>query len=127
MSGGRLGRRAFGASILLLTVTGRKTGKQRTVPLMYFRDKDNDSTNLLIVASKGGDPKHPEWYSNLVANPNVIVQIGREKLPMRAVTATKEEKSKVWPQIVKAYKGYEEYQQKTTRDIPVVILTKSIQ
>ena len=120
LSGGRLGTRAFGNSILLLTVKGRKTGKQRTTPLLYFRDDDN----LLVVASKGGHPKHPEWYNNLVASPEVMVQIGHEKLPMRAATATEDEKSRLWPEIVRAYKGYGEYQRKTTRNIPVVILKK---
>ena len=120
LSGGRLGTRAFGNSILLLTVKGRKTGKQRTTPLLYFRNADN----LLVVASKGGHPKHPEWYNNLVASPEVMVQIGHEKLPMRAATATEDEKSRLWPEIVRAYKGYGEYQRKTTRNIPVVILKK---
>ena len=120
LSGGRLGARAFGNSVLLLTVKGRKTGKQRTTPLLYFRDDDN----LLVVASKGGHPKHPEWYNNLVASPEVMVQIGHEKLPMRAATATEDEKSRLWPEIVRAYKSYGEYQRKTTRNIPVVILKK---
>lgn len=120
VSGGRVGGRAFGVPILLLTVIGRKTGKQRTTPLLYLKDDDN----LLVVASKGGNPKHPEWYLNLAANPDVVVQIGREKLPMRAFTATEEDKSRIWPQIVKAYKNYEEYQRKTTRNIPVVILKR---
>ena len=120
LSGGRLGARAFGNSVLLLTVMGHKTGKQRTTPLLYFKD----GNNLLVVASKGGHPKHPVWYKNLVANPDVMVQIGREKIPMRAATATEDEKSRLWPEIVRAYKGYEEYQRKTTRNIPIVILKK---
>ena len=120
LTGARLGSRLLGVPILLLTVTGRKTGKKRTIPLMYF----NDGEDLLIVASKGGHPSHPEWYLNLVANPDVIVQVGREKLQMRSVTATENEKSRLWPQVVKAYKGYEEYQSKTTRKIPVVILKR---
>jgi deazaflavin-dependent oxidoreductase (nitroreductase family) len=120
LSGGRLGTQVFGVPILLLTVTGRKTGKQRTTPLMYFRDGDN----LLLVASKGGHPKNPEWYANLVANPDVEVQAGREKLTMRAFTASEEEKSRFWTQIVKGYKSYDDYQKKTTRNIPVVILKK---
>jgi len=120
LSGGRLGARAFGNSILLLTVIGRKTGKRRSTPLLYFKDGDD----LLIVASKGGHPKHPVWYKNLVANPDIMVQIGHEKIPMRAATATEDEKSRLWPEIVRAYKGYEEYQRKTTRNIPIVILKK---
>src|SRR3970040_2287474 len=117
LNGGRIGARAFGNSVLLLTVIGRKTGKQRTTPLLYFRDGDN----LLVVASKGGHPKHPAWYENLVANPDVMVQIGHEKMPMRAITATEDEKSRLWPEIVRAYNGYAEYQRKTTRNIPIVI------
>ena len=120
LSGSRIGARAFGNSVLLLTVIGRKTGKQRTTPLLYFSDGDN----LLVVASKGGHPKHPRWYENLVANPDVMVQIGHEKMPMRAITATEDEKSRLWPEIVRSYKGYGEYQRKTTRNIPVVILKK---
>lgn len=120
LSGGRIGTQAFGVPILLLTVTGRKSGRQRTTPLMYFKEGDD----LLLVASKGGHPKHPEWYVNLVANPDVVVQIRREKLQMRAFTAPEDEKSRLWPQIAREFKGYEEYQRKTTRNIPVVILRK---
>ncbi|MBI3024026.1 MAG: nitroreductase family deazaflavin-dependent oxidoreductase [Thaumarchaeota archaeon] len=120
LTGARLGSRFLGVPILLLTVTGRKTGRQRTTPLMYF----NDGENLLIVASKGGHPSHPEWYLNLVANPDVIAQVGREKIQMRSSTATDYERSRLWPQVVKAYSGYGEYQSKTARKIPVVILKR---
>ncbi len=120
LTGARLGSRLFGVPILLLTVTGRKTGSQRTTPLMYF----NDGEDLLIVASKGGDPRHPEWYLNLVANPDVMVQVGRKKMQMRAFTATDDERSRLWPQVVKAYGGYAGYQSKTARKIPVVILKR---
>ena len=120
LTGARLGSRFLGVPILLLTVKGRKTGKQRTTPLMYF----NDGEDLLIVASKGGHPSHPEWYLNLVANPDVTAQVGREKLQMRSVTATENERSRLWPQLVRGYKGYEEYQSKTARKIPVVILKR---
>lgn len=120
LTGARLGSRFLGVPILLLTVTGRKTGRQRTTPLMYF----NDAEDLLIVASKGGHPSHPEWYLNLVANPDVMVQVGREKIQMRSFTANDDERSRLWPQVVKGYNGYGEYQSKTTRKIPVVILKR---
>lgn len=120
LTGARLGSRFLGVPILLLTITGRKTGRQRTTPLMYF----NDGEDLLIVASKGGHPSHPEWYLNLVANPDVMVQVGGEKIKMRSYTATDDERSRLWPQVVKGYNGYGEYQSKTTRKIPVVILRR---
>ena len=120
MSRGHLGAHLVGAPVLLLTVKGRKTGKTRTTPLMYL----SDETKIVIVASKGGDQMHPAWYLNLHANPEVSVQIGKEKSSMLATTATAKEKARLWPKLVMMFKPYAEYQANTSRDIPVVLLSK---
>jgi deazaflavin-dependent oxidoreductase (nitroreductase family) len=118
-TGGRLGGRAGKAPMLLLTVTGRKSGRPRTTPLVYLPDGDR----RILIASFGGDDRHPQWYLNLQANPEATVQIGAETHRVRAATATAEEKAELWPRIVQIWPGYEGYQRKTERDIPVVILT----
>ena len=119
-SGGKMGGSMKGAPILLLTTTGRKTGKSRTNPLLYLTDGDA----LVIVASVGGAPTHPVWFLNLKANPDVEVRIGNEKEKRRAREATPEERERLWPQLVAMYAGYAQYQQKTTRTIPVVLLER---
>src|SRR6185437_14619495 len=91
LSGGRLGRALGPMQVLLLTTTGRKSGKARTWPLTYFRDGDR----LLLVASAGGEPKHPAWYLNLRANPAVTIQLGRHKRRMTAATATGTERARL--------------------------------
>ena len=115
--GGRFGR---GAPVLLLTTIGRKSGVERTTPLLYLRD----GGDLVIVASKGGSDEHPLWYGNLVANPDVKVQIGRDVSPMRARTADEAERARLWPGLVAMYAGYDAYQARTSRRIPVVILSR---
>lgn len=121
LSNGRIGGTfPGGVKVLLLTVTGRKTGKPRTTPLLYIEDGDK----LVIVASKGGAPEHPLWYRNLVANPEVTVeQAGGVTRKMRAITGTDEEHASYWPRLVAAYAGYADYQKKTERKIPIVLLT----
>ena len=119
-TGGKVGGKIGKARILLLTTTGRKSGKQRTVPLVYTEDGDR----LVLVASYGGDPRSPAWFHNLTANPLVTVEIGSEKKTMRAGVADPDEKQRLWPKVVETYKGYAGYQRKTDRDIPVVILTQ---
>ena len=117
---GRLGGKFMrGAPVLLLTTVGRKSGERRVAPLIYARDGER----VLVVASKGGMDHHPLWYRNLVANPEVDVQIGAEIRPMTARTATAEEKAALWPKVVAVYRDYADYQARTSRDIPVVILT----
>lgn len=117
---GRLGGRFMrGAPVLLLTTIGRKSGAPRVAPLIYARDGER----LLLVASKGGMDHHPLWYRNLVVNPDVEVQIGAETRRMTARTASAEEKRALWPAVVAVYRDYADYQARTTRDIPVVILT----
>ena len=105
--------------MLLLTTTGRKTGRPRTTPLFYMPDGDR----VILVASYAGDDRHPQWFNNLVADPAVTVQIAGESRRMRAAVATPDEKARLWPRVVELYQGYEAYQRGTSRDIPVVILT----
>jgi len=118
VTGGRLGRRMVGAPVLLLTTTGRKTGKQRTSPLLYLEDGEN----LVIVASNGGAPRHPTWWLNLQADPEASLEIGNRKLRVRAEEASPEEKEWLWTRLVAMYGPYESYRHRTDRDIPVVIL-----
>jgi deazaflavin-dependent oxidoreductase (nitroreductase family) len=118
-TGGRLGGRAGRMPMLLLTTTGRKSGRARTTPLGYLPDGDR----MVLVASYGGDDRHPQWYRNLQANPEATVQVGAQARRVRAATATAEEKAELWPRVVALYPGYGAYQRKTTRDIPLVILT----
>ncbi|HSG79543.1 MAG TPA: nitroreductase family deazaflavin-dependent oxidoreductase [Acidimicrobiia bacterium] len=116
---GVIGRRLAHNDMLLLTTVGRRTGEPHTVPLLYLEDGER----LVVVASYGGRPDHPEWYHNLVADPEVGVEIaGRGKEARTARTTTPEERAAWWPRIVEAYDGYAEYQSRTDRVIPVVIL-----
>jgi F420H(2)-dependent quinone reductase len=117
LTGGKVGGRMRGAPILLLITRGRKTGKRRTTPLMYGRDGDN----LVLIASKGGDPKHPSWYLN-VRGQDAEVQIGEERRRVRARDAEGEERDRLWARMVELYAPYADYQTKTTRRIPVVVL-----
>ena len=118
VSGGRVGRRLVDNDMLLLTTTGRASGRSHTVPLLYLRDGDS----LMVIASYGGRPRDPDWYLNLVANPSVRVQVGPRHREMSARTATAEERSSWWPRVVAAYGDYAVYQGRTEREIPVVIL-----
>ena len=119
-TGGRLGGTFLrGAPVLLMTVVGRKTGRRLTVPLLYLRDGER----LVIVASKGGMDDHPLWYLNLLANPDVDVQISTDERPMRARVADDAERAELWPKLVAMYRDYADYQARTTRQIPVVVLT----
>ena len=117
-SGGRVGRRIAGMPVLLLTTTGRKTGKPRTSPLSYFEDDGA----IVLVASYGGRPHNPAWFANLVAAGEGEVTIGRERRQMHARPATPEERARLWPRIVETYDGYAKYQAKTAREIPLAIL-----
>ncbi len=101
-----------------LHTTGRKSGSRRSCMLTA---PIHDEQRTVLVASKGGDDRDPDWYGNLVAEPDIELTIAGTTRPMRASTASAEEKAELWPQIVSAYKGYAGYQSRTTRDIPVVI------
>lgn len=118
VSGGILGRSMFGAPILLLTTTGRKSGHQRTTPLIYLQDRES----FVIVGSTNGGDEHPAWFLNLRANPDAEVQIGRTRTRVRADVANDEERARLWPQLVKLFASYDEYQKQTSRKIPVIVL-----
>jgi F420H(2)-dependent quinone reductase len=119
--GGRLGHRVPGLPpMLLLDHVGAKSGTRRTVPLLYIED----GPNIVIVASKGGHPKHPAWFHNLRANPDTTVQIGPERRAVHARIADDEERARLWPKAVAAYGDYRRYQQRTGREIPLLILER---
>ncbi len=118
LTGGLIGGSFGRAPILLLTTTGRKSGRQRTMPLLYYADGDN----LVVIASFGGSDHHPDWYVNLLAHPTVQVQIGRETKAVVAETASPELRARLWPLVVDMYSQYSEYQKRTSREIPVVVL-----
>jgi F420H(2)-dependent quinone reductase len=118
VTGGRVAGRAFKSPVLLLTTTGRKSGRERTTPLLYLEDGEN----LVVVASYGGAPNHPSWWLNLKANPEATVEIGDRKVRVRAEQAHPEEKERLWPKLVAMYGSYEDYQKRTEREIPVGIL-----
>jgi len=109
------------STVLLLTTKGRKSGEQRTTPLIYAQDGDR----YVIVASKGGAPEHPGWYLNIEQDPNVELQVKGEVFPARARTAEGEERERLWRLANTVWKHYDEYQQQTDRQIPVVVLERS--
>lgn len=109
-----------GSTILLLTTTGRRTGNESTVPLIY----DLDGDNPVIVASRGGAPTDPGWYRNLKKHPEVEVQIEGDRFQARARTAGGEERDRLWRQMNEMWPHYDEYQAKTERVIPVVVLER---
>lgn len=116
---GRIGHRFPGmAPMLLLDHRGARSGTVRTSPLVYIED----GRNLVLVASKGGHPRNPGWYHNLRANPDTTVRVGAEIRPVRAHVATAAERTRLWPMAVAAYSGYEGYQARTEREIPLVVL-----
>lgn len=116
---GKKGHHWRGIPTLLLTTRGRKTGKLRRTALIYGQDGDR----YVIVASRGGHPKHPAWYLNLVDNPDVEVQVGADKFSARTHTAEGEERERLWKLMVSIFPTYERYRAKTERVIPVVVLT----
>jgi F420H(2)-dependent quinone reductase len=119
-TGGLIGHRVPGAPpMLLLDHVGAKSGAKRTSPLVYVRDGED----VVLVASKGGYPKSPGWLYNLKANPDTAVQVGSERRPVHARIANPEERKRLWPMALKTYGGYADYQKRTEREIPLVILT----
>jgi deazaflavin-dependent oxidoreductase (nitroreductase family) len=119
-SGGRLGNRFLrGAPVLLLTTVGARSAHRRTTPLIYLAD----GQDVVVVASKGGMSRHPAWYHNLMKNPEARVQIGAESRGMNARRATDAEKAELWPRLLEIYRDYEDYQARTDRNIPVMILS----
>ncbi len=117
-SNGEDGHTWNGVPTLLLTTTGRRSGQPITLPLIY----GTDGHRYYIVASRGGAPRHPRWYLNLVEHPQVGVQVGSARFAARARTASAEEKPALWRQMAEIWPAYNDYQARTARDIPVVIL-----
>jgi len=119
-NGGKVGGPFEGAPMMLLTTTGAKSGQVRTKPVVYTRDGDR----FVIIASKAGAPTNPDWFHNLVANPEVILEVGDERFPARATVTTGEERRRLYEAQAARMPGFAEYAQKTTREIPVVVLDR---
>ncbi len=117
-TGGERGYIWNNATTLLLTTKGRRSGAEKTVPLIFVKDGDN----YVIIASLGGAPKHPAWYLNLAANPRVTLQVKDKALEANARTAQSPERERLWAKAVEAWPQYDDYQAKTIRRIPVVVL-----
>jgi F420H(2)-dependent quinone reductase len=117
-TGGGIGGRMVGSPVLLLVTTGRKSGLQRTTVLLYLEDGGRH----VIVASNGGTAKHPAWWLNLQADPEATIEVGARKTRVRATEARGEEKVRLWQRLVRMYPSYEDYQKRTDREIPVIIL-----
>jgi deazaflavin-dependent oxidoreductase (nitroreductase family) len=118
---GRVGGQFDGAPVLLLTTTGRRTGTARTAPVMYLADGER----LLVFASKAGADSHPDWYHNLIANPDVTVEAGAATFPAKATVLQGEERDRWYAEQARRYPGFAGYQEKTDRVIPVVALIRS--
>jgi deazaflavin-dependent oxidoreductase (nitroreductase family) len=119
-SDGERGYHWRGAEILLLTTEGRKSGESRTLPLIHRADDGR----WVLVASKGGAPANPSWFENLMANPEATIQVKGETIPVRASTASAEERRRLWSLMTEVWPAYDEYQQRTAREIPVVVLSR---
>lgn len=118
-TGGLIGHRVPGfAPMLLLDHAGARSGRMRTTPLVYGRDGDA----LILVASKGGFPRNPAWFHNLMANPDTTVQVGSRRIPVHARRASAAERERLWALMVGVYGGYEDYRRRTEREIPLVVL-----
>lgn len=117
-TGGERGYHWHGTEILLLTTTGRGSGEQRTTPLIHR----GDDGRWVIVASNGGSTDHPGWYRNLTADPAATVQVKKDVVPVRARTASGEERERLWSLMTEVWPAYDDYQARTDREIPVVVL-----
>ncbi len=117
-TGGKVGHDWNETSCLILHTTGRKSGKTKKFPLIYARD----GNDYVIVASKGGAPDHPGWYKNLVAHPDVAVQVWDKVIPVMARTGSAADKARVWSSMTAQWPDYDKYQKSTPREIPVVLL-----
>jgi deazaflavin-dependent oxidoreductase (nitroreductase family) len=117
-TGGRLLGRMGRSPILLLNTLGRKSGKKRATPLFYVVEDED----FVIIASKGGTPSHPAWYLNLKANPDATVEVGNRKVRVRAEELDGEEKERLWKKMAEMYPTYDDYQKKTKREIPLLVL-----
>jgi deazaflavin-dependent oxidoreductase (nitroreductase family) len=115
---GKVGGDFAGAPMVLLHTIGARTGADRVNPLVYGRDGDN----LVVFASRGGAPAHPDWFHNLVAHPDVTVEVGTDTVPVRARVAEGDERERLWARQKELMPGFAEYEAKTTRQIPVIVL-----
>ena len=118
-NGGKVGGGFAGAPLLLLHTTGAKSGKERVNPMMY---QDLGDGSVAVFASKAGAPENPDWYHNVVANPDVTAEIGTETRTFRARTATGDERARIWAKQKQDYSAFADYETKTGREIPVVVL-----
>jgi deazaflavin-dependent oxidoreductase (nitroreductase family) len=118
-TGGGLGGKLAGRSMLLLTTIGRKSGQQRVTPIFYFPDNGR----FVLIGSDGGAPSHPQWWRNLQANSQAKVQIGRSIMDVAAHEAVGEERERLWSSVTARYPEFLSYQRRTTREIPVVVLS----
>jgi deazaflavin-dependent oxidoreductase (nitroreductase family) len=118
---GHVGGPFEGAPLLLLTTTGARSGKTRINPLMYLRDGDR----LVVFGSKGGAPTNPDWFHNVVANPDASVEVGTERFPVQAIVATGNERDELFAEQAKRYPQFAEYAAKTERTIPVIVLERA--
>jgi deazaflavin-dependent oxidoreductase (nitroreductase family) len=121
-TGGRIGGTGFGMPVLMLKTIGRKSGKERTTMLT---SPVQDGETVVIVASYGGDDRHPTWLLNLKANPDVVITMRGRTRNMKARVASAEERAELWPRVTGKYRGYASYQTRTDRQIPLVILEPS--
>lgn len=118
VSGGRIGHHLGSRKTLLLETVGRKSGKERVLPLLYVEDE----IGLVVVASNAGDDRAPAWWLNLKARPEAWVQVGTRRYAVRAREAVDGERAQLWTKLVAAYAPYEEYERRTSRPIPIVVL-----
>ena len=118
-TGGKIGGRISGLEVLLLTTTGRKTGKKRTTPLGYFKDRED---SYVIIGSNAGFDTHPAWFHNIRSQPHVTIQVKDRELEVNAEVAGPEKRNQLWTQLVKLAPFYGNYEKKTHREIPIVIL-----
>lgn len=120
-TGGEQGYHWRGTTILLLTTTGRSSGQQRTTPLIFREDDDR----WVVVASRGGAPDHPDWYKNIARHPHATIQVKDERIPVRARDAEGNERTRLWRLMTEVWPAYDEYQRRTDRQIPVVVLERA--
>jgi deazaflavin-dependent oxidoreductase (nitroreductase family) len=119
-NGGKVGGNFEGKTLLLLHTKGAKSGQERINPVACIKDGDR----LAVIASKGGAPTHPDWYYNVIANPLVTVEVGTEKFQARATVSDEPERTRLYNKMVEVMPGFDDYRRKTTRVIPVIVLTR---
>jgi deazaflavin-dependent oxidoreductase (nitroreductase family) len=120
-NGGKVGGNFAGRTLLLLHTRGAKSGEERINPVAYTTDDDK----LVVIASKGGAPSHPDWYHNIVAHPHLTVEVGTETFEVDAAVTEDPERSRLYEKMVEVMPGFADYKVKTTREIPVIVLTRT--